>query len=58
MDGWGRWDTILLLVAAYMAVTSLARLMSARRDQLVAQVQKQVDAQRGQSPPENETSDN
>ena len=42
-----RADLILLAVAAYVAVMSLVRLMKARRDKLVAEVQQQVDARRG-----------
>jgi hypothetical protein len=41
-----RADIILLAVAAYLAVTALVRLMKARRDVLVADVQKQVEARR------------
>jgi hypothetical protein len=41
-----RSDMILLGVAAYVAVMSLVRLMKARRDALVADVQRQVDARR------------
>jgi hypothetical protein len=41
-----RADIILLGVAAYIAVMSLVRLMKSRRDALVADVQKQVDARR------------
>jgi len=41
-----RADMILLGVAAYIAVMSLVRLMKARRDALVADVQKQVYARR------------
>jgi hypothetical protein len=39
-----RSDTILLGIAAYIAVMALVRLMQRRRDQLVADVQRQVDA--------------
>jgi hypothetical protein len=42
-----RSDMILLGFAAYLAVMSLVRLMKARRDALVADVQRQVDARRG-----------
>jgi hypothetical protein len=45
--GWmSRWDIILLLFAAYVAVMTLVRLMQRRRDQLVADVQQQVSARR------------
>jgi hypothetical protein len=44
---WGsRSDIILLLVAAYVAVVTLVRLMRRRRDQLVADVQRQVEVHR------------
>ena len=46
MDWLTRSDTILLAVAAYVAVTSLVRLMQRRRNQLVADVQQQIDARR------------
>jgi hypothetical protein len=42
-----RSDIIVLAVAAYIAVMSLVRLMKSRRDTLVADVQRQVDARRG-----------
>jgi hypothetical protein len=41
-----RADVILLTVAAYVAVMTLVRLMKARREALVADVQRQVDARR------------
>jgi hypothetical protein len=47
-----RADFILLAVAAYVAVTSLVRLMKARRDTLVADVQRQVAAHRRKKPPQ------
>jgi hypothetical protein len=46
-----RADLILLAVAGYIAVMSLVRLMKARRDMLVADVQKQVEAHRRRKPP-------
>jgi hypothetical protein len=46
MEWMTRSDVILLGIAAYIAVTSLVRLMQRRRDQLVADVQRQVDAHR------------
>ncbi|MEM6655158.1 MAG: hypothetical protein AAF596_05080 [Planctomycetota bacterium] len=42
----GRGDILLLILAVMIAVSSLLRLMRARRNTLVAEVQKQVDAQR------------
>ena len=49
MDWLSRWDLALLAVAAYVAVMSLVRLMRARRDQLVADVQRQVQARKKQA---------
>jgi uncharacterized membrane protein len=44
MDWMSRTDVVLLLVAAYVAVMALVRLMKRRRDELVADVQRQVHA--------------
>ena len=41
-----RSDTVLLLIAAYIAVITLIRLMRRRRDEVVADVQRQVEAHR------------
>lgn len=41
-----RADLILLGIAAYVAVMALVRLMKQRRDELVADVQRQLDARR------------
>jgi hypothetical protein len=46
-----RADIILLAVAVYVAVMSLVRLMKARRDALVADVQRQVESRRGKKRP-------
>jgi hypothetical protein len=46
MDWLTRSDILLLAIAAYVAVMTLVRLMRERRDVLVADVQKQVQAQR------------
>ena len=46
-----RSDLIILTVAAYVAVMTLVRLMKSRRDALVADVQKQVEARRRKKPP-------
>lgn len=42
-----RWDIVLALVAGYVAVMTLVRLMARRRDQDVAEVQRQLDSLRG-----------
>jgi hypothetical protein len=41
-----RSDIILLLIAAYVAVITLVRLMKRRHDEVVADVQRQVEAHR------------
>jgi hypothetical protein len=41
-----RTDFILLVIAAYVALMTLVRLMKRRHDQVVADVQRQVDARR------------
>jgi Flp pilus assembly protein protease CpaA len=46
MEWLSRSDIILLVVAVYVAVMTLVRLMRRRRDQLVADVQQQVNARR------------
>lgn len=51
MEWMSRTDLILLGIASYMAVMTLVRLMKRRRDQLVADVQRQVDAQRKRPKP-------
>jgi hypothetical protein len=48
MDWMSRSDVILLLIGAYVAVMALVRLMRRRRDELVADVQRQMDAHRHQ----------
>jgi hypothetical protein len=46
MDWLSRTDAVLLSIAAYVAVMTLVRLMQRRRDELVADVQRQVAAHR------------
>jgi len=45
-----RWDIFIIAAAGYVAIMTLVRLMSARRDRLVDQVRKQVEQQRTQQP--------
>ncbi len=48
--GWiDRWDIALMLVAGYVAVMTLVRLMARRRDQNIAQIEKQMEALRAQA---------
>ena len=45
--GWiDRWDIALLLVSAYVAVMAMVRLMARRRDQDVAEVERQLESLR------------
>lgn len=44
MDWLDRWDIALLLITGYIAVMTLVRLMARRRDQNVAEVEKQMTA--------------
>jgi hypothetical protein len=46
MEWMTRSDAILLAVTAYVAVMTLVRLMKRRHDELVADVQRQMDAHR------------
>ncbi len=48
--GWiGRWDVVLLLAAAYVAVMALVRLMARRRDRDIAEVEQQMESHRKQA---------
>jgi hypothetical protein len=47
LDG---WDIALILIATYIAVMALVRMMARRRDQLVADVRRQIDARRQTKP--------
>ncbi|QDU87183.1 hypothetical protein Pla175_05390 [Pirellulimonas nuda] len=42
MNGLSRLDWVLLAIAALVAITSLVRLMRARRDHLIADVRQQL----------------
>jgi hypothetical protein len=41
-----RWDVLLALVAAYVAVVSLVRLMTNRRNELVTKIREEIVKQR------------
>ncbi len=43
---WDRWDVLLLVIAGYVAVMSLVRLMSTRRRELAAKFRAQMQAER------------
>jgi uncharacterized membrane protein len=49
MEWLTRWDIVILVVTAYVAVMSLVRLMTRRRDEVVADVERQLKTQRGKS---------
>ena len=46
MNWLSRADVILLAITTYTAVVTLIRMMQRRRDQLVADVQRQVETHR------------
>jgi len=46
MDWMSRSDVVLMAVGAYVAVMALVRLMTRRRDDVVADVQRQMGARR------------
>jgi hypothetical protein len=43
------WDVLLLAGAIYIAVMTLVRMMARRRDQVVADVERQLEVHRKQS---------
>ena len=38
-----RWDVLMIAAATYVAVVSLVRLMTARRDELVRQLRAEIE---------------
>lgn len=60
MNWMDRWDIALLVIAAYVAVMALVRLMSRRRQELVADLEQQIKTQRRRAkhkPPPDKQSD-
>ncbi len=49
MEWIDRWDIVLALVAGYVAVMAMVRVMLRRRDQDVAEVERQMDSLRKQA---------
>ena len=49
-----RWDVIIILVAGYVAVVSLVRLMTKRRDELIDEVHEQLAKRRKKAQPSKE----
>ncbi len=41
-----RWDAILIIIAAYVSIISLVRLMANRRNDLVAKIRDEIVRQR------------
>ena len=46
MSWMNHWDIVLLVIATYVAVMTLVRMMLRRRDELVSDVRRQFDARR------------
>ena len=46
MEWMSRSDVVLLVIGSYVAVMALVRLMNRRRDKLVADVERQMEAHR------------
>jgi heme exporter protein D len=44
------WDIVLLVVAGYLAVMALVRLMLRRRDQLLDEYRRQAEAEQQRAP--------
>ena len=44
-----RWDVALLLIAVYVAVMTLVRMMARRRDEVVADVERQIETHKKQA---------
>ena len=44
------WDAIILSIAAYLAITSLVRLMAGRRNELIDEVRDQLAQNRSGNP--------
>jgi hypothetical protein len=49
MDALNSWDVALFVLAGYIAIVSLVRLMLARRNSLARQVRDELERQRGES---------
>jgi hypothetical protein len=54
MDG---WDILLALVAGYVALVSLVRLMANRRNELVEKIRNEIAKQRAAADAESERAD-
>jgi hypothetical protein len=43
MENMDRWDIVLLVVAGYLAVAALSRLMARHRDRRIGQLREQME---------------
>lgn len=50
-----RWDLLIILAAGYVAVMTLVRLMTRRRNELVEHVREQIKGQQPQKKPAKDT---
>jgi hypothetical protein len=46
-----RWDILCIVVAAYVSIISLVRLMANRRNELVAKIRDEIAKQRAAAKP-------
>jgi hypothetical protein len=46
-----RWDVLVIIVAGYVSVVSLTRLMAQRRNELIAKIRDEIAKQRTAKPP-------
>ncbi len=45
MDGFSRWDFVLWIVVAYIAVMVLVRMMLQHRDAVIRKIRSQINAE-------------
>jgi hypothetical protein len=50
MDGLSRWDFVLWIVVAYVAVMAIVRMMLSHRDSVVRKLRDQAAAQQRRKP--------
>ena len=46
------WDTVLMVVAGYWAITTLVRLMNGRRRQMLAQLRQEMEQSKKRKKPD------
>jgi hypothetical protein len=52
MGAMDNWDVTLLVVAGYLAVVALVRLMTRKRDQMLAEFRDQIEKDKKREPDE------